>query len=169
VKAEPEWFGAYWAVKSHKTSPDDPAIEIDLSSENRTEKTTSVPRGGDLARGGADTGSTGSTSGEAIAAATNSQTITVHTMKLHGQTIGEFVNSVIVPGLTFAWAPKGSKAIAYTEPKDGKLVLMDTQGKKQDLGVKDALLPMWSHDATELAWLEKGGKRKFELKVAKIK
>jgi len=169
VKAEPEWFGAYWAVKSHKASPDDPATEIDLSSENRTEKTTSVPRGGDLARGGADTGSTGSTSGEAIAAATNAQTITVHTMKLHGQTIGEFVNSVIVPGLTFAWAPKGSKAIAYTEPKGGKLVLMDTQGKKQDLGVKDALLPMWSHDATELAWLEKDGKRKFELKVAKIK
>jgi hypothetical protein len=169
VQAEPEWFGAYWAVKSHKASPDDPATEIDLSSENRTEKTTSVPRGGDLARGGADTGSTGSTSGEAIAAAANSQTITVHTMKLHGQTIGEFVNSVIVPGLTFAWAPKGSKAIAYTEPKDGKLVLMDTQGKKQDLGVKGALLPMWSHDATELAWLEKDGKRKFELKVAKIK
>jgi hypothetical protein len=169
VKAEPEWFGAYWAVKSHKASPDEPGTEIALSSEQRVEKTTSVPRGGDLARGGAvGADVTGTSSGEAIAAAANSQTITVHTMKLHGQTIGEFVNSVIVPGLTFAWAPKGSKAIAYTEPKGGKLVLMDTQGKKQDLGVKDAILPMWSHDATQLAWLEKDGKRKFELKVAKI-
>lgn len=170
VKGEPEWFAGYWAVKSHKSSPDEPSTEIALSSENRTEKTTSVPRGGDLARGGAvGADVTGTSSGEAIAAAANSQTITVHTMKLHGQTIGEFVNSVIVPGLTFAWAPKGSKAIAYTEPNGGKLVLMDTQGKKQDLGVKDAILPMWSHDATQLAWLEKGGKRKFELKVAQVK
>src|SRR5688500_11235357 len=170
VKAEPEWFGAYWAVKSHKASPDEPGTEIGLSSEQRVEKTTSVPRGGDLARGGAvGADVTGTSSGEAIAAAANSQTITVHTMKLHGQTIGEFVNSVIVPGLTFAWAPKGSKAIAYTEPKGGKLVLMDTQGKRQDLGVKDAILPMWSQDATQLAWLEKGGKRKFALTVAKVK
>ena len=170
VKAEPDWFAAYWAVKSHKSSPDEPTTEIGLTSENRVEKTTSVPRGGDLARGGADTGSTGSSSGEAIAAATNSQTITVHTMKLHGQTIGEFTNSVIVPGLTFAWAPKGSKTIAYTEPKGGRIVLMNTQGKRQELsGTRDALLPMWSQDATKLAWLQKDGKRRFELKVADVK
>jgi hypothetical protein len=169
VPAEPDWFGAYWAVKSHKASPDEPTTEIALTSENRVEKTTSVPRGGDLARGGADTGSNGSSSGEAIAAAANAQTVTVHTMKLHGQTIGEFINSVIVPGLTFAWAPKGSKAIAYTEPKGGRLVLMDTEGKKQELGIKDAILPMWSQDATQLAWLQKDGKRKFELKVAQVK
>lgn len=169
VKAEPDWFAAYWAVKSHKSSPDAPKIEIGLTSENRVEKTTSVPRGGDLARGGADTG-TGTSSGEAIAAATNAQTIAVHTMKLHGQTIGEFTNSVIVPGLTFAWAPKGSKAIAYTEPKGGKIVLMNTEGKRQELnGTRDALLPMWSQDATKLAWLQKDGKRRYQLKVADVK
>lgn len=171
IKGEPEWFSAYWSVKSHKSSPDAPGTEIALSSENRVEKTTSVPRGGDLARGGsvgADT--TGTSSGDAIAAANNSQTITVHTMKLHGQTIGEFVNSVIVPGLTFAWAPKGHQAIAYTEPKSGKIVLMDPKGKRQAVdGTKDALLPMWSHDGTQLAWLQKDGKKKYELKVAQLK
>ena len=170
VQGEPEWFSAYWSVKSHKSSPDAPSVEIALSSENKREKTTSVPRGGDLARGGADTGETGSSAGEALAAANNSQTVTVHTMKLHGQAIGEFVNSVIVPGLTFAWAPKGTQAIAYADPKGGKIYLMDPNGKKQDLdGTKDALLPMWSHDAKKLAWLQKDGKKKFELKIADIR
>jgi hypothetical protein len=171
VQAEPEWFQAYWSVKSHKASPDAPALEIALSTENRREQTTSVPRGGDLAKGGsvgADV--TGTSTGDAAAAAMNSQTVTVHTMKLHGQTIGEFVNAVIVPGLTFAWAPKGTQAIAYTDPKGGKIYLMDPKGKKQDLdGTKDALLPMWSHDAKKLAWLQKDGKKKFELKVADIR
>lgn len=167
---EPEWFPAYWSVKSHKSSPDTPALDIELATENRIEKTTSVPRGGDLARGGADSGATGSTAGEAIQAAANQQSVTVHTMKLHGQAIGEFVNSVIVPGLTFAWAPAGAKAIAYTEPKGGKLVLMNTEGRRQALdGTKDALLPMWSADAKKLAWLQKDGKKKMALKVVDVR
>jgi len=169
AQAEPAWFSAYWAVKSHKASPDVPATEIALATENRREKTTSVPRGGDLARGGADTGETGSSAGEALAAAANAQTVTVHTMKLHGETIGEFVNSVIVPGLTFAWAPKGIRAIAYTAQKNGKIVLMNPEGKKQELdGTKDSLLPMWSADGSQLAWLQKDGKKKYELKVTSL-
>lgn len=171
VQGEPEWFAPFWSVKSHKSSPDMPSLEIALSTENKREQTTSVPRGGDLARGGAvGADVTGTTSGEAIAAATNSQTVTIHTMKLKGRDIGEFVNSVIVPGLTFAWAPKGAHAIVYAEPKGGKLVLMDPEGKRQEIdGTGDAVLPMWSHDAKKLAWLQKDGKKKFALKVADIR
>lgn len=170
VAGEPEWFSGYWAMKSHKASPDAPGTEIALSSENKVEKTTSVPRGGDLARGGTVSGDGGTTSGEAIAAANNQQTITVHTMKLHGQAIGEFTNSVIVPGMTFGWAPMGSKAIAYVEPKGGKLVLMDPAGKRQEVdGTKDALFPMWSADGRQLAWLQKEGKKKFQLRVARVR
>jgi hypothetical protein len=166
---EPAWFNPYWAVKSHKSSPDTSALDIDLTSENRVEKTTNVPRGGDLARGGVDTGASGSTAGEAIQAAATTQTVTVHTMKLHGQVIGEFINSVIVPGLTFAWAPAGAKAIAYTD-RGGKLILMSAEGKRQEVaGTKDALLPMWSADATKLAWLQKDGKKKVVLKVADLR
>lgn len=169
AKGEPAWFGPFWAAKSNKASPESPSVQIDLTSENRVEKTTSVPTGGDLARGGVG-GTEGTTSGDAITAANNSQSMTVHIMKLHGQTIGEFVNSVTVPGMTFGWAPKGSQAIVYTEVKGGKLVLMDHAGKKQALdGAKDALFPMWSPDATQLAWLQKDGKKKFELKVAYVK
>jgi hypothetical protein len=169
VKGEPDWFAAYWSVKSHKSSPDTPSLDIALSTEQRIQKTTSTPMGGDLARGGADIGTGGSAGGELNAAAT-SQSVTVHIMKLHGQTIGEFVNSVIVPGLTFAWAPAGAKAIAYTEPKGGELVLMDASGKRQAIDdTEDALLPMWSADAKKLAWLKKDGRRKFLLKVAEIR
>lgn len=170
VEVEPAWFAPYWAVKSHKASPDVPSTEIALTTEQRRETTTSVPRGGDLARGGVDTGASGSSTEDALKAAHASQTSVVYTMKLHGQTIGEFVNSVLVPGLTFAWGPKGSKAIAYVELKGGKLVLMDPDGKRQAVdGTKDALLPMWSQDATQLAWLQKDGKKKYELKVATVK
>lgn len=168
TEGEPSWFAAFWALKSNKTSPDTPTLGIALASETRIEKTTSTPTGGDLARGGAG-GSEGTTATDAIAAATNSQPVMVHTMKLHGQTIGEFVNSVIVPGMTFGWAPKGSQAIVYSELKGGKLVLMDNTGKKQDLdGTKDTLLPMWSADGTQLAWLQRDGKKKFQLKVARL-
>lgn len=166
---EPAWFGAFFAVHANKTSPDAPALEIGVTSENRVEKTTSVPVGGDLARGGTG-GTEGSSSGDAIAAANNSQSVTVHTMKLHGQAIGEFVNSVIVPGMTFAWAPKGAQALVYSEVKSGKLVLMNNTGKKQELdGTKDALLPMWSADGTQLTWLQKDGKKKFALKTARLR
>ncbi len=90
-------------------------------------------------------------------------------MKLHGQTIGEFINSVIVPGMTFAWAPKGSQAIVYSDLKSGKLVLMDNTGKRQDLdGTKDAVFPMWSNDGARLAWLQRDGKKKFALKTARL-
>ena len=47
---------------------------------------------------------------------------------------------------------------------------MDVTGKRQEIDdTKDALLPMWSKDATRLAWLEKDGKKKYELKVASLK
>ena len=168
AEVEPAWFSAYWALKSNKTSPDAPSIEIGVKSESRLEKTTSTPTGGDLARGGAG-GTEGTTSTDAITAAHNSQTVVVHTMTLHGQAIGEFINSVTVPGMTFAWAPKGAQAIVYSELKNGKLVLMDNAGKKQDLaGTKDALFPMWSADGGQLAWLQRDGKKKFQLRVARL-
>ena len=56
----------------------------------------------------------GTGAGEAISAAQNQTPVPVHTMRLAGETIGEFVNTVIVPGLTFGWGPKGSKVIAYS-------------------------------------------------------
>lgn len=169
VPAEPEWVSPYWTAKSGQASPDAPDFKIDLKSEQRKEKTVSTPMGGDLARGGsggADGGS--STTGDALSAAYNQQAVPVHTMTLHGEVVGEFVNSVIVPGLTFGWGPKGSQAIAYSA-KNGRVVVMDAKGKKQDVPeTKDTLLPAWSPDGAKLAWLQKDGRKKYVLQVADV-
>jgi hypothetical protein len=166
---EPKWAAEYWIVKSGQASPDNPALKIEVKTEQRQQRTTSAPMGGDMARGGVDTGASGASAGDAGSAAYGQQAATVHSMVLKGQTIGEFVNSVIVPGETFGWGPKGSKVIAYTTPKDGELVVMDFEGKKKDVGgTEDALLPAWSSDASRLAWLQRDGRRKYVLKVADV-
>jgi hypothetical protein len=166
---EPAWASSYWTEKSDRAAPGEPGFKIDLKSETRTEKTTSAPMGGDLARGGVG-GSAGSSSGDAISAAYNQSTVPVHTMLLAGETIGEYVNSVIVPGQTFGWGPKGSGVIAYSAQKTGRVVVMNGQGMKREVdGTKDATFPAWSVDARRLAWLQKDGKKKYQLKVAEVK
>jgi hypothetical protein len=171
VSGEPEWVTDYWTAKSGQASPDSPTFKIELKSEARTEKTVSTPMGGALARGGgagADGGAT--TTGDALSAAYNKQTVPVHSMILHGQVVGEYVNSVIVPGQTFGWGPRGSKVIVYSAQKSGRLVVMDESGKRQEFShTRDSLYPAWSPSGDRLAWLEKSGRKKFLLKVAAIR
>ncbi len=170
IDATPEWAAAYWTDKSGQSAPGAPAFKIQLKSDTRVEKTVSAPMGGDLAKGGgvgADGGA--ASSGDAMAAAYNQQPVPVHTMLLSGQVVGEFVNSVTVPGLTFGWGPKGSNVIAYSANKSGRVVIMDDKGTRQEIaGSKDAILPAWSPDGRLLTWLEKDGKKKFVLKLTKI-
>jgi hypothetical protein len=168
LQAEPEWASKYWTAKSGQTSPDGPPLKIELKTEQRREQTTSVPRGGDLARGGTSI-DTGTSVSDGVAAAYGSQTVTAHSMLLKGEVVGEFLNSVIVPGLTFGWGPQGSKLIAFAAPKTGRVVVMDQEGGKQEVaGSKDAILPAWSADGSRLAWLQKEGRGKFVLQVARV-
>lgn len=168
--AEPEWATAYWTDKSAQTSPDDRTFKIEAKSEQRTQRTTSAPMGGEMARGGASGDPTaGTSSGDAMAAAYGAQGVTVNMMVLKGETIGEFVNSVLVPGLTFGWGPKGTKLIAFAAPKTGRVTMMDSQGRKKEIAEsKDAILPAWSPDGARLAWLQKDGRKKFSLQVANV-
>jgi len=170
IGAEPAWVAAYWTAKSGQASPDVAAFKIDLKTESRTEKTVSTPMGGDLARGGGAGGDGGTTSaGDALAAAYNRQAVPVHTMRLNGEVVGEYVNSVIVPGQTFGWGPAGSNVIAYSALKTGRLVVMNDQGVKQEIdGTRDSLFPAWSPDAKRIAWLQKDGKKKYVLKISTI-
>ncbi len=169
LDAEPEWASAYWTHKSAQASPDDAGLKIELKTETRQQRTTSAPMAGAMARGGVSTAETGTSAGDAGAAAYGSQTATVHVMRLKGVTVGEFLNSVIVPGLTFGWAPKGTNAIAYVDPHAGRITVMDGGGGKQEIGsTKDALLPAWSQDGSSLAWLQPDGRRKFVLQVARV-
>jgi hypothetical protein len=166
---EPAWASEYWTLKSGQASPDNPAVKIELKTEERQQRTTSAPMGGDLARGVPTSGDVGTSAGDAGAAAYGSQNSTARLMVLKGATIGEFVNAPIVPGLTFGWGPRGSKAIAYVTPKDGRVVVMDADGKKKQLdGTGDAILPAWSADGRRLAWLRKDGRKNFVIQVANV-
>lgn len=170
VDAQPDWAAAYWTMKSDRSAPDSPAFKIDLKTEERIEKTTAAPRGGDLARGGAEGPETsGTTVGDASAAAVAGQKVVVHNMVVKGETIGQFQNTVIVPGLTYGWGPKGSGAIAFAAPKSGRLSIMDDKGVKKEIaGSKDALLPAFSPDGTKLAWLQKDGRKKYQVQILNL-
>jgi hypothetical protein len=171
AQTEPEWAASYWLDKSAQTAPDDRTFKIEARSEQRTQRTTSAPMGGEMARGGISGGDpgTGTSASDGVAAAHSQQSAAVNLMVLKGEIIGEFVNTVIVPGLTFGWAPKGTKLIAYAAPKGGRVVLMDDKGQKKEIaGSKEALLPAWAPDAKRLAWVQREGRRKFSIQVANV-
>ena len=168
LQGEPDWAAAYWVLKSHQTAPDIPTFKIEPRKEDKTQKTTSTPMGGDLARGGSG-GSTGTSSGDVLAAAANQQAVAMVTLHVNGETIGQWENAPMVPGQTFGWGPKGSRVIAYSAVKGGKVVVMDDKGTKREVsGTKDASFPAWSPDGTQIAWLQKDGKKKYVLQVARI-
>jgi hypothetical protein len=167
LDAPPFWFAGYWGWKNGRHAPGVPELMIDLKTEQEKRMTTSVPMGGDLAKGGA--GATSTSAGDAGAAAYNSQWIPIHTMVYKGEKIGQFVNTVIVPGLTYGWGPPGSNILAFAALGSGTVTIIDEQGEKSVVrGSKDALLPAWSLDGTRLAWLQKNGRKKYDLYVVAI-
>lgn len=167
LQAPPDWFAAYWNGKNGQHAPDAPELRIELKTEPRKVQTTASPMGGDLAKGGVS--GTGASAGDAAAAAYGSQWVPVNTMVYKGEIVGEFVNSVIVPGLTYGWGPPGSGALAYAALNTGRVTIIDYLGMRSVIGgTKDALLPAWSQDGTRLAWLQKDGRKKYQLYVATI-
>ena len=175
VDDEPAWAKAAWAAKSDRSAPDKPSFMIDVGSEKRVARGVSAPMGGDMARGGVGGGGDigggggGTSTEDAIGVAQGTQGVTVLSLKLGGKVIGEFVNTAIVPGTTFGWGPKGTKAIAYSNPGNGRIVIMDVEGKTQELDATgDTLLPVFSPDGTMLAWLRKDGRNKYQLQVTKL-
>lgn len=168
VPIEPEWASDYWVAKGSQVAPGRPDLKIELTTEQRRQQTTSTPMGGELARGGLSSGQ-GVSAEDAAHATYSSQMITVHTMRLHGQTVGEFINSVIVPGLTFGWGPAGTGVIAFAAERTGVLIVMDAEGRRQEVGeTKDAVLPAWTENGTRLAWLQKDGRKSFLLQVTDV-
>lgn len=166
IEAEPVWAAKYWEWKSWKAAPGNPAFAITLDTQKKNESATARPMGGDLARGGADSGGLGATLDDV--AGNSSRNVEIITMLLKGEVVGRWEDPPIVPGLTFGWGPRGSQLIAFAG-KDGRLVLLDEQGRKQRLGsTKDARLPAWAEDGSRLAWIEKQDKKKFRVQIAAI-
>lgn len=176
ASSEPAWARTGWAAKSDRSSPDKSSFMIDVASEKRTARGVSAPMGGEMARGGIDGGGTagggggGTSSDDAINVAQGTQGVNVLMLKLGGKVIGEFVNTSVTPGSTFGWGPKGTRAIAYSNPGNGRITIMDVDGKTQELdGTGDTMLPVFSPDGTKLAWLKRDGRNKYVLQVVELR
>lgn len=169
LQGPPDWFAVYWNDKSRQYPEGAPALAIDAKNETRKQSATAQPMGGDLARGGVG-GTTGSSAGDVAAASYATQMVPVTTLVYKGQKIGEFVNSVFVPGLTYGWGPAGTNVMAFAAVDDDlKVTIIDDQGGRKAIdGTKESLLPAWSQDGSKLAWLQKDGRKKYQLFVVSV-
>ena len=168
VEVPPGWAVAYHQWKSAQASPDDALWKIDVSSERKIQSATSIPMGGDLARGGSVDASGGISAHTVTAAMAQSDNINVYTMRLGNEVVGEWTNNPIVPGLTFGWAPRGHTLIAFAD-KAGQLAVMDRAGQAVRVaGTQKVTLPAWSHDGTHLAFLQQKDRHTYTLIVASV-
>ena len=160
VDTEPAWAAEYYTWKSWKSAPGDDAFLIELASEQRRSTATGVPMGGNAARGGGVDATSGISADEVVAAAQQQQSGTANIMRLKGQVIGEWMNQPIVPGQSFGWGPTGTNLIAYAEPNNRQLMVMDKSGAKQKISdTKGVYVPAFSLDGQKLAWVEVRGKK----------
>lgn len=164
---QPAWAVDYWRWKSNQSPPGMPNDRIAVDHRTETIRTTAAPMGGALATGGTDA-SRGTTIGDAANAAITSQSASIYTLRWHGELLGEWTNTAVVPGLTFGWAPADRQALAYSD-KDGRLVVVPARGAKQIVPeTHETMLPAWSNDGQQIAYLEKIDKNKYALKLVGV-
>lgn len=166
----PGWALEYWGWKSAQNAPGRPDVKIEVEIERKQMSAMGLGLDGGLARGATvDTPGNAALSDEAtMAAIANRQMAIVCTLRLKGHLIGQWINSPVVPGLTFAWAPAPLALLAYADP-DGHLQLMDLSGRQKVVkGGRNALLPGFSPKGDALAWLDPSAHDKFTLKIATV-
>src|SRR4029079_591202 len=83
--APPAWASDYWTWKSNRFAPGSTTFGIDIKQGEQKLSATSSPMGGDLARGGVDTG-TGSSAGDVAAARAQQQNHNMVTPTPEGET-----------------------------------------------------------------------------------
>jgi hypothetical protein len=166
VDAPPQWATDYQAWKSNKWAPGQRSFQIEITEDKRMQRAVNMPMGGDLAKGG---GASGSTVNDVVDATLTSQLQHVITLRLKGETVGEYVDTQFVPGYTFSWAPQSfGTAIAYTDP-GGHLSVMDQQGGKKTVdSTNHVLVPAWSDSGKQIAFIQKDGKT-FALYVTDVR
>ena len=151
LDATPEWAASYWEWKSSRTAPGRPGMVVQVETTN---KTGTIPTQSlrDKARGGMIE--------NAVAAREQAGSVT-RTLTLKGETIGQYVNQPLVPGMTFGWSPEALHAVAYAKP-DGHLAVLDLDAGPINVdGADNVLLPAWSPDGKKVAYLQKTGRRDY--------
>lgn len=168
VNTPPAWATEYWTWKSNQFAPGSTMFGIQSKTEERKVSATAAPMGGDLAKGGSDGGTGGTTAGDVAAARAQTQTVNVFTLTLMGEVVGEFAGQQFLPGYTFGWSPR-NQIMAYGN-QAGRLALMDAHGDKQQIdATKNVILPAWSPDGSKIAFLQKAGKNKYEFFLVEVR
>jgi len=155
----PEWAAAYWQFKSARNPPGQPELRIEVETLHQN---TDVPTQSlsDKAKGGLR---------DNAVAAQNVAGNVVYVLKLKGEVVGQYVNQPLVPGMTFGWSPATLHAVAYAKP-DGHLSLLDLNAAQVDLaGTKDAILPAWSPDGNQVVYLQKKGRKDYDVMAVSLK
>jgi hypothetical protein len=166
---EPAWAARYWAWKSGQAAPGAATFRIAADIREELVRSTAAPTGGALAKGGGADPLAGSTVEDVMSAANQTQKKTIYTLKLKGETIGEWVNEAMTPGINWSWAPAPHRIMVFAKREGGPLMLLDDSGRRHDLDVaKLAVLPAWSDSGSQLAWLERKDKKSYELIVADV-
>jgi len=168
MKAQPDWANTYWASKSRRDAPAATSLLIDVRDTveaNRLPTQSLADRAKGTESGGGDF----AMKGAEAAANDHTNAAQVRTLVLKGVNVGRFVDTPLVPGLTFGWSPPKLHAIAYVDD-NGRLGVFDytTNGRQVVDGTKDVLLPAWSPDGSEIAFLERTGRKRYSLERVKI-
>jgi Tol biopolymer transport system component len=170
VDQEPPWASKYWSWKSGQASPGAAAFKIIVDGPRReTVRSTAAPTGGALAKGGGGDPLAGSTTADVASAADQTQVKTIYALKLKNETLGEWVNEPVTPGVNYSWAPAPLHMIVFAKREGGPLIVFDDAGQKQELSAaKSAFLPAWSDDGKRIAWLERRDRKKYDLTIAEV-
>jgi hypothetical protein len=172
VDREPEWSGHYWAWKSAALCPGTPALRIETESRVERKTPTNSGAGGSIAQNSGDPYALGFELGPQgaaiIASAMQAQMVNTTTLKLKGRLLCTFVNTPVMLGLMYGWAPEGLQAIAYANERRA-LVVMDSTGTQYEIkGTKGVLLPAWSTDGRRIAWVSQQGRKKLAIKTTEV-
>lgn len=165
IVAEPTWASEYWIFKQDRVAPGIASLELDVEQTQEIVKVGTGPAGVlDREGGGPDRVAAGGVSIDNLAKGTHGdQKVRVIRLRLLGELVGEWIGEPFNAGMKFGWGPQGSGAIVHVA-EDGRLVFFDrTKHKQVVAGAKDAVLPAWSLDGSELAYLQKTGRKKYAL------
>jgi hypothetical protein len=104
-----------------------------------------------------------------MAAANSGVMVTIITLRLKGQVVGEWSDTPLQPGMRLGWSPAPMGLLAYVDAEN-HLALMDRQGRKLRVpGTASVLLPAWSLDGRQIVYLQKKNPKTYLLMVAGLR
>jgi hypothetical protein len=163
VDGVPPWAAAYWMWKSGAVAPGVPDMRFDTDTQTQIATSVGTVRDDGMSQSRADP-----TRSQIASDLASAQQVATITIKLKGVVVAQSVNSPIVPGSTWGWAPSPLGGLAFVDARK-RLVLIDRAGRMLDVGsAAEALLPAWSPDGKRIAYLQKRGRKNYVLNVVEV-